>query len=306
MSINDMIDEDNVHNQTNKDDMGTNQDIEKDDDDGNDDDDDDDELSIHIEKMKLNLEEPAFLPSRKHDGSSSLLNSLRMSGIGDASSTSIPHPFTSKNQSIPFLSLHLKQQSQELDTNKKASNKNKIPKRYSDQRIENDIAHALQSSHMDSVLLHHQQSNKSDKTDDEIPFTTSHNTNRKEEREEIEGKGKREEEEEEKEENDGNDNHSPPNLDSDNNNIIIERKHSTKHNNNKMTFGPNLNRTVSATHSPPDESSLKENNSALNSVGSSFSDLSDSSITQSALEDALMSRLNNGSKMSSLAFSRKY
>jgi len=41
------------------------------------------------------------------------------------------------------------------------------------------------------------------------------------------------------------------------------------------------------------------------SVGSSFSDVSDSSVTQSALEDAYMSKFN-GSKMSMLTFSRKY
>ncbi|KAI8994731.1 hypothetical protein BDB01DRAFT_773883 [Pilobolus umbonatus] len=48
------------------------------------------------------------------------------------------------------------------------------------------------------------------------------------------------------------------------------------------------------------------NTSAINSVGSSFSDLSDSSVTQSALEDAFMSKFNNGSKMSILNFSRRY
>ncbi|KAI9251474.1 hypothetical protein BDA99DRAFT_521975 [Phascolomyces articulosus] len=41
------------------------------------------------------------------------------------------------------------------------------------------------------------------------------------------------------------------------------------------------------------------------STGSSL-DWSDSSITQSALEDALLSKFNHGSKMSSLALSRKY
>ncbi|CEG82687.1 hypothetical protein RMATCC62417_16725 [Rhizopus microsporus] len=43
--------------------------------------------------------------------------------------------------------------------------------------------------------------------------------------------------------------------------------------------------------------SSSNNPSALNSVGSSFSDLSDSSVTQSALEDAFMSKFNQGSKM---------
>ncbi|KAI9284299.1 hypothetical protein BC943DRAFT_326079 [Umbelopsis sp. AD052] len=42
-----------------------------------------------------------------------------------------------------------------------------------------------------------------------------------------------------------------------------------------------------------------------NSVGSSFSDVSDSSVTQSALEDAYMSKFN-GSKMSTLTLSKKY
>ncbi|KAI8339752.1 hypothetical protein BC941DRAFT_257375 [Chlamydoabsidia padenii] len=73
----------------------------------------------------------------------------------------------------------------------------------------------------------------------------------------------------------------------------------------RMVFGPNLSRVASSAQQPMDDVN-KETNSALNSVGSSFSDLSDYSVTQSALEDAFMSKLNNGSKMSSLAFSRKY
>ncbi|KAI8390879.1 uncharacterized protein BYT42DRAFT_554658 [Radiomyces spectabilis] len=81
-------------------------------------------------------------------------------------------------------------------------------------------------------------------------------------------------------------------------------------------FGPSMTRTSTAStppfmgQTPPtgtiSDDSGKENTSALNSVGSSFSDLSDTSITQSALEDAYMSKFNNGSKMSMLAFSRKY
>ncbi|ORX51921.1 hypothetical protein DM01DRAFT_1384195 [Hesseltinella vesiculosa] len=53
-------------------------------------------------------------------------------------------------------------------------------------------------------------------------------------------------------------------------------------------------------------SGSSQNSSALNSMSSSFSDLSDSSVTRSAMEDAFLSKLNHGSKMSSLAFSRKY
>ncbi|KAG0164536.1 hypothetical protein DFQ30_009810 [Apophysomyces sp. BC1015] len=68
----------------------------------------------------------------------------------------------------------------------------------------------------------------------------------------------------------------------------------------RKVFGPSQTRT-----SPPSahdnivvsDDSGKEASSALNSVGSSFSDLSDSSITQSALEDAFLSKFNNGSKM---------
>ncbi|KAI8987623.1 hypothetical protein BDF20DRAFT_910206 [Mycotypha africana] len=49
------------------------------------------------------------------------------------------------------------------------------------------------------------------------------------------------------------------------------------------------------------------NESALNSIGSSFSDLSDSSITQSALEEAFLSKFNQGtSRMSLLNFSHRY
>ncbi|KAI8644046.1 hypothetical protein BD408DRAFT_475122 [Parasitella parasitica] len=47
------------------------------------------------------------------------------------------------------------------------------------------------------------------------------------------------------------------------------------------------------------------NESAMNSIGSSFSDISDSSVTQSALEEAFLSKFNQGSKMSMLSFSRK-
>lgn len=47
------------------------------------------------------------------------------------------------------------------------------------------------------------------------------------------------------------------------------------------------------------------NESAMNSIGSSFSDISDSSVTQSALEEAFLSKFNQGSKMSVLSFSRK-
>ncbi|KAL9556433.1 hypothetical protein MBANPS3_001865 [Mucor bainieri] len=39
------------------------------------------------------------------------------------------------------------------------------------------------------------------------------------------------------------------------------------------------------------------NESAMNSIGSSFSDISDSSVTQSALEEAFLSKFNQGSKM---------
>ncbi|KAI8882740.1 hypothetical protein K501DRAFT_220543 [Backusella circina FSU 941] len=63
-------------------------------------------------------------------------------------------------------------------------------------------------------------------------------------------------------------------------------------------------------HTPPTQRSPAVQpvtpSSALNSVGSSFSDLSDSSITQSALEDAYMSKFNQGSKMSIFNLSRKY
>ncbi|KAI7902623.1 uncharacterized protein BX663DRAFT_552032 [Cokeromyces recurvatus] len=52
--------------------------------------------------------------------------------------------------------------------------------------------------------------------------------------------------------------------------------------------------------------SSSSNESALNSIGSSFSDLSDSSVTQSALEEAFLSKFNHGSKMSLLNFSHKY
>ncbi|KAI9485585.1 MAG: hypothetical protein EXX96DRAFT_545694 [Benjaminiella poitrasii] len=52
--------------------------------------------------------------------------------------------------------------------------------------------------------------------------------------------------------------------------------------------------------------SSSSNESALNSIGSSFSDLSDSSVTQSALEEAFLSKFNQGSKMSLLNFSHKY
>ncbi|KAF1798983.1 hypothetical protein FB192DRAFT_1394345 [Mucor lusitanicus] len=47
------------------------------------------------------------------------------------------------------------------------------------------------------------------------------------------------------------------------------------------------------------------NESAMNSIGSSFSDISDSSVTQSALEEAFLSKFNQESKMSMLSFSRK-
>ncbi|KAI9021011.1 hypothetical protein CLU79DRAFT_846274 [Phycomyces nitens] len=57
---------------------------------------------------------------------------------------------------------------------------------------------------------------------------------------------------------------------------------------------PNLPHT-STTNSPTVSDDLKESESALNSVGSSFSDLSDS-VTQSALEDAFLSNFNS-SKM---------
>ncbi|OZJ01732.1 hypothetical protein BZG36_05298, partial [Bifiguratus adelaidae] len=43
---------------------------------------------------------------------------------------------------------------------------------------------------------------------------------------------------------------------------------------------------------------------AHHSVGSSFSDISDASVTQSALEDAYLSKFNNGSKTSLFSFAR--
>ncbi|CAO3668887.1 unnamed protein product [Rhizopus stolonifer] len=69
----------------------------------------------------------------------------------------------------------------------------------------------------------------------------------------------------------------------------------------------NLNRTITPQHtsSPQATASNSNNQSALNSVTSSFSDLSDTSVTQSALEDAFMSKFNHGSKMSILNFSRR-
>ncbi|KAI9253605.1 hypothetical protein BY458DRAFT_521685 [Sporodiniella umbellata] len=62
----------------------------------------------------------------------------------------------------------------------------------------------------------------------------------------------------------------------------------------------NLNRIIPSSQPGPNTLS-----SALNSVTSSFSDLSDTSVSQSALEDAFMSKFNHGSKMSSLNFSRR-
>ncbi|CAO3632905.1 unnamed protein product [Cunninghamella blakesleeana] len=302
-----------------------------------DDDDDDDRLSHHIEKMRLNLEEPAFLPTRKHDGSSSLLNSLRVSKMAElSSSSSTLHQPISKNQHIPFSSLHLKQQKlhhqlHEMNNNnsnsnnindnasnditsfnEKESNQKKNTKRYSNQYIENDIAHALQSSQMDSILQQQQQQKKGkekvENDDDDIIKNQHHYHDKRNQHDNGNSS-------------DDNGNHvnhiidihsdNKSNDDDDNNHDDDNDNDYKQFNNdsskNKMTFGPNLNRIIPVTHSPPDESSsLKDNNSALNSVGSSYSDISDSSVTQSALEDALLSRLNNGSKMSSLAFSRKY
>ncbi|KAF7728950.1 hypothetical protein EC973_005345 [Apophysomyces ossiformis] len=68
----------------------------------------------------------------------------------------------------------------------------------------------------------------------------------------------------------------------------------------RKIFGPSQTRTASSltnTNTVTSDDSGKETGSALNSVGSSFSDLSDSSVTQSALEDAFLSKFNNGSKM---------
>ncbi|KAI8078195.1 uncharacterized protein B0P05DRAFT_542894 [Gilbertella persicaria] len=57
----------------------------------------------------------------------------------------------------------------------------------------------------------------------------------------------------------------------------------------------------------PSTASGSNHESVIHSIGSSFSDLSDSSVTQSALEEAFLSKFNQGgSKMSLLNFSRKY
>ncbi|CEI96693.1 hypothetical protein RMCBS344292_10850 [Rhizopus microsporus] len=66
----------------------------------------------------------------------------------------------------------------------------------------------------------------------------------------------------------------------------------------KKTITPQQQQQQQLPQSPQIVTASSSNNpSALNSVGSSFSDLSDSSVTQSALEDAFMSKFNQGSKM---------
>ncbi|KAI8140072.1 hypothetical protein BJV82DRAFT_625024 [Fennellomyces sp. T-0311] len=60
-----------------------------------------------------------------------------------------------------------------------------------------------------------------------------------------------------------------------------------------------------ASRSKANQKASSSSSRADESTGSSL-DWSDSSITQSALEDAILSKFNHGSKMSSLAFSRKY
>ncbi|KAI8075528.1 hypothetical protein BDF21DRAFT_423089 [Thamnidium elegans] len=58
--------------------------------------------------------------------------------------------------------------------------------------------------------------------------------------------------------------------------------------------------------SPQSTAPGSNNESAINSSTSSFSDISESSVTQSAMEDAFLSNFNHGSKLSFLGLSRRY
>ncbi|ORZ18695.1 hypothetical protein BCR42DRAFT_390804 [Absidia repens] len=203
-------------------------------------------------------EEPAFLPSRKMEGSQ-LLNSLRASSHQSRSALSSP-AFSSSKSTSP------------LSTSQ----------RYSPHTIlaasilrEPSASPSLPSS---SSPLQQETANLSNNTSEQDATQVSMETERQNISEESSN--------ENKSTNSNNDDASD----------------TSSNDKAKMVFGPNLSRVP--TTQPSDESN-KDANSALNSVGSSFSDLSDYSVTQSAMEDAFMSKLNNGSKMSSLAFSRK-
>ncbi|CAO3599058.1 unnamed protein product [Absidia cylindrospora] len=215
------------------------------------DDDDDDGFSKHFENMKLQLEEPAFLPSRKMEGSQ-LLNSLRASSHQSRSTLSTssksPSPPTTSQRSSPHTTLAASILRQPPISSSLSSPLQQEPGDLSNNTSEQDPTQASMEMERQTLSEDSSNENKSTASNNDDASDTSSN-----------GKA-------------------------------------------KMVFGPNLSRIP--TTQPSDESN-KDANSALNSVGSSFSDLSDYSITQSAMEDAFMSKLNNGSKMSSLAFSRK-
>ncbi|ORZ18756.1 hypothetical protein BCR42DRAFT_411520 [Absidia repens] len=213
--------------------------------------DDDGGFSKHFENMKLDLGEPAFLPSRRVEGSQ-LLSSLRASFSRSGGSMLSKAPSTTVPSSSSSIS-----PTQQLNSSNPIS-----PPRppYSleenqHQQPSSSMVHSADKQVPNHPNYEHSFSPMHEGDEPAIKTTTTNN----------------------------------------------DTNHNSSGSKTKMVFGPSLSR---ATLTQPSSETNKDTSSALSSVGSSFSDLSDYSVTQSAMEDAILSKLNNGSKMSSMAFSK--